>query len=139
LGEFLDALKAGQQAKQNRIADAQEKSAAAQQVVQDQVKADRKWVSDVLEPVAAEISNDLTSVGKVAINDASSVPYITVKNITIALNGRKPTTLSFHVQKGAITAYQDGSQGNTIGAITTVGQPQIREVFRKTLKSLGEA
>jgi hypothetical protein len=35
--------------------------------------------------------------------------------------------------------YRDGSQANTIGAITTISQVQIKDIFRQTIKSIGEA
>jgi hypothetical protein len=139
LGEFLDAFNAGEQARQNRIEEEQRKNTSAQQKVRDAITAANKWVSDVLAPVVVELHNDLASVGNVAIADTGRPPIV-ARDVTIALAGRKPTQLSFQVRDdGAINVYRDGSQANTIGAITTISQVQIKDIFRQTIKSIGEA
>jgi hypothetical protein len=138
LGEFLDAFNAGEQVRQNRIEEERRKTAAAQQKVHDAIGAADKWVSDVLGPVMVEVHNDLASVGDVTIADVSRPPIV-ARDVTIALTGHKATKLSFHVREdGTINVYQDGGNGNTIGAITTTFQEQIKDLFRKTIHSLSE-
>jgi hypothetical protein len=138
LGEFLDALKAGQQAKQNRIEAEQRKAVADERKVHDELDAASKWVSNVLGPVAVELHNDLAFVGRVGIEDVSRA-HIVARDVTIALKGHKPTRLSFHIQNGAITVFRDGAEGNTIDVTTTISQVQIKNLFRETLNSVGKA
>lgn len=138
MGEFLDAFNAGQQARQNRIQADQRRDAAEQKKARDQLDAAEKWVSNVLSPIAVELHHDLAPIGNVGIANVSRPPLV-AWDITIALNGHEPTTLSFHIQNEAITTYRDGSQGNTIGAIATISQVQIKNLFREVVKSLGEA
>jgi hypothetical protein len=138
LGDFLDAFKAGQQAKQDRIEQEQKRTAAEQQKVHDADSAARKWVSDVLAPIVAEAGKDVAALGRITISDASKPPIV-AQDVQIAFTGRKPSKLSFLIKDGAITTFRDGSQGNAIGAITTVGQAQISQLLQNILKSMGEA
>jgi hypothetical protein len=136
LAEFLDAFNAGEQARQKRIEAARLKASTEQKKALDEVDAAEKWVKEVLGPVTVDVRNDLASIGNVEIANASRPPVV-ARNITIALNGYKPTTLSFHIEKGAITLFIDGEATDTIGSITSTSAVRVKELFRKTLTMIG--
>jgi hypothetical protein len=140
LGEFLDALRAGQQAKQKRIEVDQLEAAIAQKKVNDDLDAARKWVSGVLGPVAVEVHNDLKSLGEVTIEQISR-PLLVGSVITIDLDDHEPTKLSFHVQvqTGSVSVFRDSENGKPLGEIAVVSRRVIENLFRETIESIGQA
>jgi hypothetical protein len=85
------------------------------------------------------MTNDLATKGTVVTADNSNPPKIS-RQVVIAMHGRREVRLAFIVdENGAINLYTDGSQGNTIGAITTVGQPQVRQICANMLRAIGRA
>jgi hypothetical protein len=73
------------------------------------------------------------------MRDNSNPPKIS-NEVTIAMNGKPPTQLAFIVdENGAINVYRDGSQGNTMGNITTVNRAGLQQLFIQTLTAVGRA
>jgi hypothetical protein len=139
LGDFSNAFKSGQKAKQTEIERAQQKESAEMEKVHKGIEAARGWVTNVLAPVVAEAAQDVASDGKIVMQDNSNPPKIS-NHITIAMNGKPTTQLTFIVdENGAINSYRDGSQGHTMGSITTVNQVQVRQLFLQTLQAVGRA
>jgi hypothetical protein len=139
LGSFSDAFKSGQQAKQNVIDRARQKESAETQKLQRAIEAARKWVTDVLAPVVAEVSNDIAADGNIAMTDNSNPPKISTQ-VTIARNGKKPSQLAFIVdENGTVNIYRDGSHGNTLGSITTVNRAGLQNLFIQTLTAIGRS
>jgi hypothetical protein len=148
LGEFLDAYNEGLQAHQKRLEhDRREKEAAeqaAQQKANTAVEAANDWISRVLGPVAANVHKDIASFGRLEmsgtiVREQTGRAPLVVKEVTVALNGgRTVAKLGFEIlEDGAILFYRNGVP-DTIGSVTTVGDVQIRGIFRDTLRSMSD-
>jgi hypothetical protein len=139
LGQFSDAFKLGQQANQTEIERVRQKESAEKQKLQRAIEAARHWVTNVLAPVVTEAANDVAADGNIVMQDNSNPPKIS-SQVTIAMNDKTLTKLAFIVdENGAINFYRDGSKGNTLGSIATVGQVQVRQIFFQTLEAIGRS
>ena len=139
MGDYLEAIKAAEEAKQKQLEQEQQKAAAQQKQATNSLNAARQWVKDVLTPAVEDLRTDIAAEGSVTITDMSN-PHdpnqIVAYDVMIALNKYPPNRVSFHIRgDGAVNAYQGGAQGNTLGAITTVNQARLKAVFLETLRT----
>lgn len=138
MGNFSDAFKSGQLIKQDEIERSKKRGSAQTQKLHQAIQAARKWITDVLAPVVNEVTDDVAADGNIVMLDISN-PSKIVYQVTVAMHGKRPVQLGFNIdENGAINLYTDGSQGNTLGNITTVNKAQLQDIFIRLLKTIGQ-
>lgn len=143
MGSFSEAFDAGQKSKQEQEERERQQKAAEHRQSEAQVTAARKWVQDQLIPVIEAARRDL--VGKVGVT-THAPPIARGTEVVVAQEifftppgGKRPLQVAFHVtSSGAVNVYEGAGQANTIGAISTITQVQVRQELEKVLRALGE-